>query len=338
MKVARAGVLPLILAVGCVSAPPAELFTPDRLLAGVGDRLWWHESGEPVFLPEEARRLGLPSDLFEIWLPRGWRESWIPQRDLRRLSRAGTIPVVVEYFFRFGISRERVLREREAWHRSLRRLADVVAIDSPVLVVLVPEFNDEPPYGETAITSWAGFADEIASALAIFRERAPNARVGVCAGDFSPGRNLDVPLSGVSQQLDFLAFQEMRAVTESSSSRSGYLNLGRAALEYARYLQDEFRRPVLLAYVAVSSHGRWEVQQRDALLDLARQREALRQAGVFGAIYFQSRDDPSASGYFREAEQSFGLNRVDGGEKPALRAWRRLSGDPRAQSRAPAFR
>jgi hypothetical protein len=313
----------------------------ERLLAGVGDRLWWHESGETVFLPEEARRLGLPTDLFEIWLPRGWRASWIPQRDLRRLSRAGTIPVVVEYFFRDGISRERVVREREAWHRSLRRLANVVAIDAPVLVVLVPEFNDEPPHGETAITDWAGFSNEIASALAIFRERAPNARVGVCAGDFSPDRDLALPLGGISSQLDFLAFQEMRAVTEPSSNRPGYLSLGKAALEYARYLQDEFRLPVLLAYVAVSSHGRWNIRQRDALLDLARQREALRRAGVFGAIYFQSRDDPRASGYFREAERGFGLNRADGGEKPALRAWRRMSGDSagrRAQSRAPAFR
>ena len=48
-------------------ASPA-LPTSDRLLVGVGDRLTMHAGGRSVFLPDEARRLGVGTDLFQIWL------------------------------------------------------------------------------------------------------------------------------------------------------------------------------------------------------------------------------------------------------------------------------
>ena len=57
----------------------------------------------------------------------------------------------------------------------------------------------------------------------MIREQAPNARVGVCPGDFSPDRDLEPLLGPAASELDFLAFQEMRASTDSAVGRDGYL-------------------------------------------------------------------------------------------------------------------
>ncbi len=329
--------LAVLLLVACSGDPPLpdaafrppELATPGRLLAGVGDRLWWWEPGRPpVFLPDQARRAGLPTDLVQIWLPRGWKESWVPARDLTRLAHSGSVPVVVEYFFDRGISRQRVRAQRDAWHRHLRRVADAVRGPAQVLVVLAPEFNDAPPPGETAITRWRGFNDELAAALRIFRERAPNARVGVCAGDFSPDRDLRLSVGAVAPKLDFIAFQEMRARGDRDARARGYLDVGGAALSYARYLRREFDRPVLLAYAAISSHGGWEAEQLDAVSSLVARAPELHAAGVFGAIWFQLRDDPEHTGYFGAAETGFGLLDARGRPKPAARIWAELAADP----------
>lgn len=297
---------------------------PSRLLLGVGDRLSMREGTRDVDLPAEARRRGLALDLFEVWLPRGWEESWAPPGQLRALADAGTVPVLVHYFFGDAISRERVIREGRAWRSSLERLAALVrAVDRPVLVILEPEFNDEPAPGETPITSWPGFAEELRRAVRLLRRVAPRAAVGTCAGDFGT-QNLDAVLGPVAAELDFLAFQEMRASTAPEALRPGYLDVGGSAVAFARYLRERFRRPLLLAYVAISTHGGWEGVQAQVLRNLARAAPALRREGVFGLVYFQLRDDPAHEGYFGPAETHFGLVTAKGREKPALQAFRAL--------------
>ena len=316
---ALAGVLASMGA--AVHASPT-LPTSDRLLVGVGDRLTMHAGGRSVFLPDEARRLGVGTDLFQIWLPRGWQDSWIEPSTLSRLLQSGTTPVVAHWFFGDAISRERVQAEVHEWHRSLGRMGRRIAVEGPVLVLLEPEFNNEPPPGETAVTAWPGFAAELREAARIVRREAPNALVGVCAGDNSPTRNLEAILAPVAADLDFLAFQEMRADTRREGPDA--LGVGAAAVDYARYLKRAFGRPILLGYVAVSSHGGWEGRQAEALRGLVQQRTALRAAGVFGVVYFQLRDDPEHLGWFGPAERHFGLTTSTGEPKPALEAFRAL--------------
>lgn len=316
---------------GCAAAP-ADVLRPadgERLRVGVGDRLALWRDGSSVALADEARELGMVLDFFQIWLPRGWERSWIETASLERLTTVGITPVVVHYYFGDEISRERFLAHRDPWYASVWELAQAVRMDAPVLVVLEPEWNNAPPRGETAMTDWPDFADHLRAAARMIRAEAPNALVGVCAGDFSPDRNLEPVLASVASDLDFLAFQEMRATTDREAGRPGYFDVGGAALEYARYLQRAFGRPLLLAYVAVSSYapgpGSFEAGQTRALRSLVARRRALREAGVFGAIYFQLRDDPEHRGYFGPAEAHFGLVREDGTAKPALEAFRALS-------------
>jgi len=119
----------------------------------------------------------------------------------------------------------------------------------------------------------------------------------------------------------------MRADTDPAAAREGYLSVGKTAVEYASYLHSTFELPILLAYLAVSSHGGWEAEQAAAISELGAHRAALRNAGVFGVMYFQLYDDPAHVGYFGDAEPHFGLLRADGTAKPALQAFRALK-DP----------
>jgi hypothetical protein len=296
----------------------------EQLLVGVGDRVSWIDGYEYVSLPDQAIAQGLRPDLFEIWLPRGWSEHWVERDVLQDLARRGITPVVVHYFFGDAISAERFEAQRDDWYASLWRMARLVRMREPVLVVLEPEFNIAPPEGETALVDAPWLADDLRAAARLIREQAPNARVGVCPGDFSPTRGLEPLLGAAAPELDFLAFQEMRAATDPDAGGEGYLELGDAAVDYARYLRRAFGLPLLLAYVAVSSYDGWERAQAEALASLVARRDALARAGVFGVVYFQLRDDPDHRGYFGPAERNFGLLRADGTPKPALDAFLEL--------------
>ncbi len=315
------------LLAGPVSGGSSELSLEDnsRLRIGIGDRVSLRRGKRWVATLAELDRLALRVDLLQMWLPRGWDESWIDRKQLKAMAARGITPVVVHYYFGDAISRQRVESQRKQWRASLRRMTRLLRMDAPVLVILEPEFNSAPPEGETAITSWPGFAEELREAAEMIRAQAPNVRVGTCPGDFPGTPNLEPVLGPVADDLDFLAFQEMRAVSDPDAQRSGYLSVGQAAVDYAGYLKRAFKRPILLGYVAVSSHGGWEEPQHDALRDLLAHRRALREAGVWGAIYFQLYDDPEHRGYFGAAERQFGLISSDGRSKPALEAFRALS-------------
>ncbi len=325
----------LICALSVATAAAADpLFDTSRLRVGVGDRLALWDGSRARSLTAEAAARGLPLDYVQVWLTRGWRRSWLDPDELAAAARTGAVPVVVHYWFGGAISRERIEASRREWHASLRQMGRLLRGKHPVLVVLEPEFNVAPPPGETATLDWAGFAEELRAAAALVRREAPNARVGVCAGDFPGPPRLEGALGPVAADLDFLAFQEMRAATDPEVGREGYISVGRAARDYAGYLHRAFGKPVLLAYVAVSSRGRftaggWEREQAEALEDLARHANGLREAGVFGAVYLQLFDDPAHEGYFGAAERHFGLLRADGSPKPAFAVLRRLArGDP----------
>lgn len=302
-----------------------DLSDRTRLRIGIGDRLSLDAGDEWVSTLDLSERLGLRLDLAQIWLPRGWKESWLDLAELARLKDRGVTPVVVHYFFGDDISKERVEDQRKEWYESLWRMARRIRDIGPVLVVLEPEFNVAPPAGETAITDWPWFANDLRAAAKMIRREAPNALVGVCPGDFPGTPNLEPVLGPVAADLDFLAFQEMRAATRVEGDLQQYIGVGKAATDYAQYLKRAFDRPILLGYVAVSSYDGWEEPQRAALQDLLDHRQKLLEAGVFGLVYFQLRDDPRHRGYFGEAEKHFGLTTGDGEPKPSLEVFRALS-------------
>jgi hypothetical protein len=296
-----------------------------RLRIGVGDRLSILREGKRVPTDVLARELGQRVDYVQIWLTRDWKEDWIPRAKLEELSQRGVTPVIVHYFFGDDLSKERFEAARDAWYTSIWRLAQQASIDAPVMVILEPEWNQPALAGETSLTAWPGFADQLAAAARMIRRDAPHALVSTCPGNFPGPPDLERVLGPASKHLDFLAFQEMRAATGPNARKPGYLDVGRSSSEFAAYLWRAFGKPILIGYVAVSSGGGWEEQQAQALESLAARRDALLRSGVFGVIYFQLFDDPHHQGFFGSAEKHFGLVDGDGRRKPAWQAFRKLA-------------
>lgn len=320
-----------VLLAACVlgasaAGTPARIDLGDttRLRVGIGDRVTLRRGDQWRSSVQELDRLELDVDLLQLWLPRGWKPDWVSPSDLREIARRGITPVVVHYYFGDDISKERVEAQREGWYSSMWEMAQRIRMDSPVLVVLEPEFNHDPPPGETAITRWPGFAEDLRAAAKMIRREAPNALVGACPGDFAGPPRLEAVLGPAAEDLDFIAFQEMRASTHPERKPGDSMKIASSALSYARYLKRAFNRPILFGYLAVSSYDGWEGAQAAALRDVLAHREALREAGVFGLVYFQLYDDPEHKGYFGPAERHFGLLTAAGRPKPALEAFRAL--------------
>lgn len=317
--------LMLGLAPGPVSGADFELRDTSRMRVGIGDRISVERRGKSVPTLIALDGLGLQVDMLEVWLPRGWKKSWLSRDALAEMHARGVVPVVVHYYFGDEISKERVEAQRDEWYASVRKMAEQIRGADPVLVILEPEFNGAPPEGETAITDWPGFGDDLRTLAKMIRRKAPNALVGTCPGDFPGTPTLEPVLGPVASDLDFIAFQEMRASTDEDRSRPGYTQAGRAAVDYARYLKRAFDRPLLLGYVAISSYGGWDQTQKKMLAEVHGQTDALRAAGVFGVIYFQLFDDPEHTGYFGSAEKKFGLLTEEGRAKPVLDVFRDMT-------------
>jgi len=296
-------------------------------LAGVGDRYrtWVGGSSETVVLHEWARKMGAPVNAQAIWLTRDWNDSWLSRRDLEKMVKEGIVPVLILYYFGEDISKRHVLRHRNEWYAYLMRVASLAAMDHPVMVVIEPEFNDMTNQRGRPILSWPGFNEIVIDGIYLLRSMAPNLLVGVCPGDFGM-QDLEPCIGEVVQYSDFIAFQEMRASTRPSPIDDDYEDVTERTLAYAGYLHDTFDKPILLAYLAVSTHdpdgGRWTHHQESVIRHVFAERSKLEELGVFGILYFMLFDDPEHTGYFHEAERFFGLADRHGVPKPGWHAFK----------------
>jgi len=91
-----------------------------------------------------------------------------------------------------------------------------------------------------------------------------------------------------------------------------------------------YERPVLLAYLGVSSYDEdpavdWERVQAKVWRDLANDIDRFRANGLFGVLAFAWYDDPVHRGYFGPAETRWGLVERTGRRKPAFHEFARLA-------------
>ena len=301
-------------------------------LMGVGDRFTHQfpevdgqEDKPSVVTHEWARDNGAPVNAQAIWLTRDWNDSWgVDRGDLVRMSRDGVVPVLMLYYFGDRISPQVVLEERDAWYLYLMKVAALAAIDHPVLVVLEPEYNDETNDRRTTVVNWPGFNEVVIDGIYLLRSLAPNLLVGIGPGDFGT-QDLELSMGEIAQYSDFIAYQEMRASTRPNVISHEFEDVSENALAYSYYLQQLFDKPILLAYVAVSTYppdSDWEQFQADVITNLFDTNFAeLAEHGVFGALYFMAFDDPQHTGYYGAAEAHFGLARTDGSLKPGFEAF-----------------
>ncbi|MEI7905713.1 MAG: hypothetical protein WCI43_09935 [Candidatus Firestonebacteria bacterium] len=326
----------LFLLLVCSLSLYGSSYNSARLKLGIGDRFDQVINGKDLVVYEEARKDGLKFKYVAVWLVPGW-PAWLTKETLLKISRDGYTPVIIYYTFGDSSSKEYLEKNgREklnAWYKDLKEnLAPLLDINAETLVVLEPEFNNLPPEGETCITEWAEWNGIVIKAIDILRKGAPLAKVGLCPGDWGV-YNLEKCMSESARKSDFIAFQAMRASSDpsSDSSTAEYRDVAGSAVKFSAYLQKAFNKPVLWAYLALSSYKNgdplgWETEQAGIISGIFKKEKELLEKGVFGFLYFSYYDDPSHGTYFfGEAEKYFGLRTSSGKPKKAWQVWKNNS-------------
>ena len=313
------------------SVPPAEGVPPWKPgpIFGTGDR-WEHLEGDRhVEWWRDALATDVPLNAHAMWITRDWEPSWFGRHELRALHDAGLTPVLLFYYFGDDVSQETVTARYEHYRHWLQAALSHLSTDIPVLVVLEPEFNNVPPNGDAHVKGWLPFAELMIRSAAEVRRFLPGAHVGICPGDYR-AYDLWGVLGPISKHMDFLAFQELWASTRQNWMSEHHQDVTEFALLFTTYLRVVYERPILLAYLGVSTHSEgskddWEKVQARVWRDLADDIDRFRANGLFGVLAFAWYDDPTHVGYFGPAETRWGLVERTGRRKPAFEEFARLA-------------
>lgn len=304
-----------------------------RLEVGIGDRYDQVVGGTRTVVYQQAKKEGLDFKYVALWLTPGWTE-WVNQEKLRQIVRDGYTPLLLYYTFGDRSSKEYLEENNrarlKAWQEDIEKnLTPLVNIGSEVLVALEPEFNVIPASG-TPITAWKEWNEIAEKAIDTLHKGAPFVKVGLCPGDWG-NYNLETSMREAAKKSDFIAFPEMRAATDPSVDTQAprYRDVAGAALDFTAYLKRTFNKPILFAYLALSSYADsdprgWEKIQAKIIDQLFKREKELLKNGVFGLVYFAYYDDPGhGTEFFGQAEKYFGLKDAQGKPKKAWKVWKK---------------
>ena len=321
-----------LLAGGLIALAASGAGAAQRLQVGLGDRYDQMVNGKRVVVYQTAAKDGLRFKYVALWLTPGWPE-WVRKPLLERIIRDGYTPVLIYYTFGDSSGKETLEKDGraalKAWYADIEKnLVPLVDVGSEVLVVLEPEFNVIPASG-TPITAWAEWNEIAGKAIDMLHKGARRCKVGLCPGDWG-NYNLEKCMKSAARKSDFIAFPEMRAAKDptADTTSAGYRDVIGAALRFTAYLKESFHKPILWAYLALSSHADsdslgWQDIQAQIIDDIFLRENELIANGVFGLIFFSYFDDPSHGTYFfGEAERHFGLKDAQGRPKKAWRVWK----------------
>ena len=163
--------------------------------------------------------------------------------------------------------------------------------------------------------------------IALIRTHAPQIKVGLGLGDWDqPGSTPSYNSAKKSiEASDFVASMLMlSSYTERAHSAPDWSPWIRA-LRLGEQLQQRFNKPWMLAYLSIASQPNWQAQQANELDKLTFYLPMLRQLGLFALNWFSLTDEPNQTGWFSDAEQSFGLLDANYQAKTALTTYRSLT-------------
>ena len=261
-----------------------------------------------------------------LWITRDWREEWYPAKEINRsIVKEGYAPIFILYWFADDISVPYIKEHRTEYFAYLKRFRDYLdQIDGKKVIVLNPEYNE---YG---VEEWSGFNELLLESKKVLDHG--DILIGPCVGDFGNYDNsfdvynwkkFDPSLRTSIQAFDFIAFQEMRGLTRNS--RQQIEKLPQRIESFASYLHSAYNKPVLLAYLALSTQGKdGEKLQEDVFNDISKRQEILQKSGVFGINIFHLIDVPNHKGYFNDGEKYFGIYRSNFTAKPASRYFKQI--------------
>lgn len=252
------------------------------------------------------------------WINRKTDWRWEKKQYLWATARAGYTPVVVLWYFGDEISPSFVSRHEEAYFAMLREeLVPLISELPEVFVLIEPEFN------KRGIPGWPRWDDVASQAISIVKRGAPGARVGLVVGDWG---NFEVedPIGSIersAQGSDFVGFMHMLSAISHEGMIDPSWTFRERHQRVVWNLHQRFKKPLYLAYLAVSTVGDWEMHQAQVIRQLFDSARVGVPQGLIGMGFFALFDNPRQSGWFRNAEGHFGLLRVNGQRKPGADAW-----------------
>jgi len=248
-----------------------------------------------------------------LWITREWSENWYPASEVNQhIVEKGYTPIFIVYWFADDISVDYIQKHDKEYYGYLKRLRRYLdEIKGKKIIVLNPEYN------QFGVEGWSGFNQLLLNSKKILDHG--DILIGPCVGDFGNydlvfdplnWKNFDTSIKNSIQSFDFIAFQEMRSLTKDTPEQ--IRKLPPRIESFSAYLHATYEKPVLLAYLALSSWGaEGETLQKDVFERLAKRQNILMQSGMIGMNLFHLVDVSSHVGYFGLGEKHFGIYRSD---------------------------
>ena len=284
--------------------------------------------GRKVNITKVLRHKSKYTNAVSLWITKGWDEDWYPIRSVQKeIINRGYTPVFVFYWFGDKVSPSYIKRNKHSYFKALKRFTRYMKrLHGKKIVILNPEYN------MSRTGKWSGMNDIFLRSFQIVREDY-QALVGPCIGDFGNYSNVNEPrewrlfdksIRYAAKSADFIAFQEMRGITRNS--QEDILKTAQRAYNFSKYLHRKYKKPTMLAYTAISSHGRdGEYIQAKAYQAFVKYLPKMKREAnlmLFGTFHYF--DYPNHKGYFNEAEEHFGVIRKDGTQKPSCKYYNML--------------
>ena len=297
----------------------------------VGQSYYFKDSvhkGKHINITKVLAKKSNNTNAVTMWITRGWQEDWYDIATVQKqIINKGYTPVFIFYWFADEINPDYVKRNKKAYFQALQRFTSYMKkLSGKKIVILNPEYN------MFRTEKWDGMNDIFLKSFDIVRQD-KNALVGPCIGDFGNYAKVNEPrewrlfdrsIRRAAKRADFIAFQEMRALTRNSEG--DIIRTAQRAYNFSKYLHKKYKKPTMLAYTAISSYGEdGEHIQAQAYKSFVKYLPRMRREAnlmLFGTFHYF--DYPGHEGYFNEAEEHFGLLRKDGIEKPSCQYFNKL--------------
>lgn len=283
-------------------------------------------------LPIKFLKKNLPNvNAVSLWITRDWKEEWYPADQVNQYVRAGYTPIYIFYYFADDISPSFVDKNRKKYFSTLQKFARYLRkIRGVKYVILNPEYN------ENGMEKNQSFDILQAQSIRYLKRSVPNLKVGICPGDFGDYTKIWDPENwdayAPSMRLgakysDFIAFQEMRALTRNTPQE--ILNTPYRAWAFATYLHAKYHKPTFLAYLAISSYGKGGQKLQAQVYRTFAQILPAMEVGpkLVGINTMDFIDDPKHLGYFNKAEVNWGIIGANGAKKPAFKYFKLFKGN-----------
>ena len=263
-----------------------------------------------------------------MWITREWNEKWYDAKTIQKeIINKGYTPVFIFYYFADDVSVEYVKKTKADYFKHLEKFTKFLkTLRGQKIVILNPEYNMD------GAGKWEGMNDIFLQSFKIVRKD-PQTLVGPCVGDFGNYDKTNEPkewvlfdpsLKKAATKADFIAFQEMRALTRNKTSH--ILKTPKRAYNLAKYLKAKYKKPTMLAYLAISTFGKGgDALQKKVYKGFVKYLPKMKQEGdllLFGIFHYF--DYPGHTGYFKKGEPFFGVRRKDGTFKPSFRYYNQL--------------